>query len=135
MINDRKDDPYFHYLLYKFKMVIYKREFQTKRTGGQWSTGPLNFIIWISAGTNKSPAHMGGAFIGGLEEIRTPDPRNANAMRSQLRYEPLFLGVALKIIPQAGSFVKKPFGVPWIFPGPDRIFRTDMLSSSGRDDL
>ena len=43
---------------------------------------------------------MGGLFFGGLEEIRTPDPRNANAMRSQLRYEPLFLGVAQKIIPQ-----------------------------------
>ena len=28
-------------------------------------------------------------FVGGLEEIRTPDPRNANAMRSQLRYEPV----------------------------------------------
>lgn len=28
-------------------------------------------------------------FNGGLEEIRTPDPRNANAMRSQLRYKPM----------------------------------------------
>ena len=28
------------------------------------------------------------SLIGGLEEIRTPDPRNANAMRSQLRYKP-----------------------------------------------
>ncbi len=33
---------------------------------------------------------MGGLFFGGLEEIRTPDPRNANAMRSQLRYKPIF---------------------------------------------
>ena len=37
---------------------------------------------------------MGGVFFGGLEEIRTPDPRNANAMRSQLRYEPLLFGGA-----------------------------------------
>ena len=27
-------------------------------------------------------------FIGGLEEIRTPDPHNANVVRSQLRYKP-----------------------------------------------
>ena len=39
---------------------------------------------------------MGGLFFGGLEEIRTPDPRNANAMRSQLRYEPLFYGGCVK---------------------------------------
>ena len=29
------------------------------------------------------------AFCGGLEGIRTLDPRNANAMRSQLRYKPM----------------------------------------------
>ena len=33
---------------------------------------------------------MGCFFVGGLEEIRTPDPRNANAMRSQLRYKPIY---------------------------------------------
>ena len=27
---------------------------------------------------------------GGLEEIRTPDPHNANVVRSQLRYKPVF---------------------------------------------
>ena len=27
-------------------------------------------------------------FYGGLEEIRTPDPHNANVVRSQLRYKP-----------------------------------------------
>ena len=27
-------------------------------------------------------------FLGGLEEIRTPDPHNANVVRSQLRYKP-----------------------------------------------
>ena len=26
---------------------------------------------------------------GGLEEIRTPDPHNANVVRSQLRYKPV----------------------------------------------
>ena len=30
----------------------------------------------------------GGLLFGGLEEIRTPDPHNANVVRSQLRYEP-----------------------------------------------
>ena len=29
-------------------------------------------------------------FFGGLEEIRTPDPHNANVVRSQLRYKPGF---------------------------------------------
>ena len=28
-------------------------------------------------------------FFGGPEEIRTPDPYNANVMRSQLRYGPM----------------------------------------------
>ena len=28
-------------------------------------------------------------FFGGLEEIRTPDPHNANVVRSQLRYKPV----------------------------------------------
>ena len=27
--------------------------------------------------------------FGGLEEIRTPDPHNANVVRSQLRYKPV----------------------------------------------
>ena len=31
------------------------------------------------------------AFCGGLEGIRTLDPHNANVVRSQLRYKPLFL--------------------------------------------
>ena len=29
------------------------------------------------------------SFFGGPEEIRTPDPYNANVMRSQLRYRPM----------------------------------------------
>ena len=32
---------------------------------------------------------MGGDVFGGPEEIRTPDPYNANVMRSQLRYGPM----------------------------------------------
>ena len=34
----------------------------------------------------------GAPVFGGLEEIRTPDLRNANAMRSQLRYKPICSG-------------------------------------------
>ena len=33
--------------------------------------------------------------FGGLEEIRTPDPHNANVVRSQLRYKPLFVRVII----------------------------------------
>ena len=36
----------------------------------------------------------GGSFHGGLEEIRTPDPHNANVVRSQLRYKPIACGIA-----------------------------------------
>ena len=36
----------------------------------------------------KKPPHRDGFLIGGPEEIRTPDPYNANVMRSQLRYGP-----------------------------------------------
>ena len=32
---------------------------------------------------------FGFALFGGPEEIRTPDPYNANVMRSQLRYGPM----------------------------------------------
>ena len=44
-------------------------------------------------------------FYGGLEEIRTPDPHNANVVRSQLRYKPKSLNVC--IITLSGGFVKK----------------------------
>ncbi len=39
----------------------------------------------------KKPPRWGGFLIGGLEEIRTPDPHNANVVRSQLRYKPICL--------------------------------------------
>ena len=38
--------------------------------------------------TNKKYRLVAVLFIGGLEEIRTPDPHNANVVRSQLRYKP-----------------------------------------------
>ena len=40
--------------------------------------------------STKGTVRRNGALCGGLEEIRTPDPRNANAMRSQLRYKPIY---------------------------------------------
>ena len=54
-----------------------------KKLEGFHTNGAAPFLM-------RQPLH------GGLEEIRTPDPRNANAMRSQLRYEPGFVkgGVA-----------------------------------------
>ena len=39
---------------------------------------------------------------GGLEGIRTLDPHNANVVRSQLRYKPMYLN----IIPLPRGFVK-----------------------------
>ena len=44
---------------------------------------------------------------GGPEEIRTPDPYNANVMRSQLRYGPMGFSVCLSIISRSGRKVKK----------------------------
>ena len=35
---------------------------------------------------------------GGLEEIRTLDPHNANVVRSQLRYKPMFFSIDPRII-------------------------------------
>ena len=37
-------------------------------------------------------------FFGGPEEIRTPDPYNANVMLSQLRYGPISLSESRTII-------------------------------------
>ena len=58
------------------------------------SAGPFYLNVRISTCYQKKHHPSGGVFFGGLEEIRTPDPRNANAMRSQLRYEPLLFGGA-----------------------------------------
>ena len=72
----------------------------------QQSTGLLQLIFRISSReyrTNKKYRPMAVLFIGGLEEIRTPDPHNANVVRSQLRYKP----VSQKIILLSTFFVKK----------------------------
>ena len=45
-------------------------------------------------------------FFGGPEEIRTPDPYNANVMRSQLRYRPIIHGDYFLIISLTDLFVK-----------------------------
>ena len=51
-------------------------------------------IGWFESPQHKyrtnQKRHLTVAFlIGGPEEIRTPDPYNANVMRSQLRYRPI----------------------------------------------
>ena len=42
----------------------------------------------------RKSCHMAGLSFGGLEEIRTPDPHNANVVRSQLRYKPIACGLS-----------------------------------------
>ena len=37
------------------------------------------------------------SLFGGPEEIRTPDPYNANVMRSQLRYRPMGYGCIIHL--------------------------------------
>ena len=39
--------------------------------------------------------HRTLSIFGGLEEIRTPDPHNANVVRSQLRYKPIYAVIIL----------------------------------------
>ena len=53
------------------------------------SARPRCFEIFESSGKQKQSHRLAALLSGGPEEIRTPDPRNANAMRSQLRYGPL----------------------------------------------
>ena len=58
----------------------------------QYATGILRFNYSNLPGedhTKKRATQMGGSLFGGPEEIRTPDPYNANVMRSQLRYGPV----------------------------------------------
>ena len=56
----------------------------------QQSTGLL-YWIFESPHIKKESRHphWGICSLGGPEEIRTPDPYNANVMRSQLRYRPV----------------------------------------------
>ena len=63
----------------------------------QQSTGLLHLNVRISSVNTvptKNTTHWVAFFIGGPEEIRTPDPYNANVMRSQLRYRPIRIGSA-----------------------------------------
>ncbi len=46
-------------------------------------------LLCVNAVPIKKATREGGFLIGGLEEIRTPDPHNANVVRSQLRYKPI----------------------------------------------
>ena len=57
----------------------------------------------------RKSCHMAGLSFGGLEEIRTPDPHNANVVRSQLRYKPVYLSI---ILPEKW-LVKGKGGIQW----------------------
>ncbi len=61
----------------------------------QQSTGLLHLrssnLLCVNTIPIKNPPHRGDFLVGGLEEIRTPDPHNANVVRSQLRYKPEYL--------------------------------------------
>ena len=59
--------------------------------------------------TKKNTTLAGGVLFGGLEEIRTPDPHNANVVRSQLRYKPICCGIYRSkiILPQQFSVKAK----------------------------
>ena len=61
----------------------------TARVFKKWSKIiPVCGIIVVK---RKITAELAVIFhLGGPEEIRTPDPYNANVMRSQLRYRPKF---------------------------------------------
>ena len=49
-------------------------------------------IEWSEAlNIKKKDTQKRVLLFGGLEEIRTPDPHNANVVRSQLRYKPVFI--------------------------------------------
>ena len=49
------------------------------------------------SGWKKNTESEDSVFLGGPEEIRTPDPHNANVVRSQLRYKPIFYFYLQKI--------------------------------------
>lgn len=51
----------------------------------KWFESPLKHI--------KTDTSARCLFFGGPEEIRTPDPYNANVMRSQLRYGPITVAI------------------------------------------
>ena len=55
----------------------------------------------------------GALHFGGLEEIRTPDPHNANVVRSQLRYKPVLSSIDLDIIHLFFENVKRENASEW----------------------
>ena len=56
------------------------------------SSPPDCCIEWSeSLNIKKKDTQKRVLLFGGLEEIRTPDPHNANVVRSQLRYKPVFI--------------------------------------------
>ena len=66
------------------------RSCQRRAADKQQSTGLLHLHLRISLRVIKKEARPEGvSAVGGPEEIRTPDPYNANVMRSQLRYGPM----------------------------------------------
>ena len=73
-------------------------------TGGKrHATGVSLLIVRISSVPKRKTARRAVFLFGGLEEIRTPDPHNANVVRSQLRYKPI---TAFEIISMFLRFVK-----------------------------
>ena len=71
-------------------------------------TVAFNLSNLLCTNTYKMPQPKWvGAFYGGLEEIRTPDPHNANVVRSQLRYKPISF---YQIISLQTAFVKQELG-------------------------
>ena len=69
------------------------------------STGHLHLMVRISRWSKKEHHKTWCSFFGGPEEIRTPDPYNANVMRSQLRYRPM--GYSAIILPEKPDVKKK----------------------------
>ena len=67
------------------------RSCQRRAADKQQSTGLLHLHLRISFRVHQKKEHAKRRALsfGGPEEIRTPDPYNANVMRSQLRYGPM----------------------------------------------
>ncbi len=57
---------------------------------------------------------MGGFLFGGPEEIRTPDPYNANVMRSQLRYGPMHSDACCKSYYMPSGCVCQEISAVWL---------------------
>ena len=92
----------------------------------QQSPGLLHCTVRISSPDKKhrSP-EWGTCVFGGPEEIRTPDPYNANVMRSQLRYGPM--RTMEDYTPQISNCQGK------LLPSlPSRIFSFSFFSSCGK---